>query len=229
VATLLWGIERDRLRREIERLQGLHLRTALRDPLTKLPNLQLFRERLQRLLTQGRRSGKRLAVLFLDLDRFKEVNDDFGHEVGDRLLCELARRFTASVRETDTAARRCGDEFVILLEGIAGPQDAGHVARDILRVASAPLSIQGTVLRPSVSIGIAVYPEDGLSARMLERRADEAMYSAKRLGGDRFCFASGRKLRAVPLAPVRRPGGSTRAPTPSPRVIPQASSSSLRR
>lgn len=198
VTTLLWAIERSRLRRELARLQRRRLESALHDALTGLPSLRLYRERLRQLLAQGRRTGKRLAVLFLDVDRFKQVNDDFGHEVGDRLLKELARRMAATVRETDTVARRGGDEFILLLDDIARPEHAGRVARDVLLALSSSTTIQDLVLRSSASIGIAVYPEDGTTCRSLERRADEAMYAAKRLGGGCFCFASGPST-----APVR--------------------------
>jgi len=158
--------------------------------LTGLPNLELYRERLRQLVAQGRRTGKHLAVLFLDLDGFKRVNDTCGHAAGDRLLVDVACRVSACLRETDMLARRGGDEFVILLDGVRRRADAARVARKILLRVSEPSVVLGTVLRTSASIGIAVYPEDGTEGETLERNADLAMYAAKVLGGNGISFAS---------------------------------------
>jgi len=185
-STILWAIERAKLVRELEAAQQRERHAALHDALTGLANLRLYRERFRQLLRQGRRTGKRFAVLMLDLDRFKQVNDEFGHDMGDHLLRELARRIKACVRETDTVARRGGDEFAILLDGIRRAKDADVVARKILRCIAKPVTLGGEVVRPTASIGLAVYPDAGTSFRTLEQRADVAMYTAKRAGGNAF-------------------------------------------
>jgi diguanylate cyclase (GGDEF)-like protein len=181
---LTWSIERSRRIREIERARRRERRAALHDPLTGLPNVRLYRERLRQLLAQGQRTGKRSALLFLDLDRFKEVNDSAGHARGDRLLRRVAARIRACLRETDTVARRGGDEFVVLLDDVREPTDALTVAQKILRAISRRTVVLGAVVRPSASIGIAVFPDDGRTAAALERKADLAMYRAKDRGGN---------------------------------------------
>jgi diguanylate cyclase (GGDEF)-like protein len=131
-----------------------------------------------------------VAVLFLDLDRFKEVNDRFGHAAGDRLLQEVAARLRACTRETDTVARRGGDEFVVLLDEVGDPRNAEQVARNLLECISGPCRVHGELVRPFASIGVAVFPADGREAEDLEERADLAMYAAKRAGGNRVEVAS---------------------------------------
>ena len=192
-AALRWAIEHGHLVRELESARHRELQVALHDPLTGLPTLGLYRERLRQLVAQARRSGKRLAVLFVDLDGFKSVNDTWGHAAGDRLLADVSSKMAACLRETDMLARRGGDEFVVLLDGVRGPGDAARVARKLLRRVSEPSVVLGTVLRSSASIGIAEYPEHGRRPETLERHADQAMYAAKRLGGNVFCFARGRE------------------------------------
>jgi diguanylate cyclase (GGDEF)-like protein len=182
--TVLWAIERANLIRGIERARRQEQHEALHDPLTGLANLRLYRDRFQRLLAQGRRTGKRFALLYLDLDRFKQVNDDLGHKTGDLLLRHLADGLRACVRETDTVARVGGDEFAILFDDVGGNKDAKLLARKILRRINRPWVASGTVLSPCASIGIAVFAEDGASCKALERRADAAMYAAKRNGGN---------------------------------------------
>jgi diguanylate cyclase (GGDEF)-like protein len=195
------AIEHGRLMRSLEAERCRERQEALRDPLTGLPNLELYRERLRQLVAQGRRTGKPLAVLFLDLDDFKGVNDTCGHAAGDRLLVDVSRRVAACLRETDLLARRGGDEFVIVLVGVQSPADAARVARKILLRASESCVVQGTVLRTTASIGVAVYPDDGTQEETLERNADMAMYAAKALGGNRICFASGAP-RTTGFSPV---------------------------
>jgi diguanylate cyclase (GGDEF)-like protein len=146
-----------------------------------------------------------VAVLYLDLDRFKEVNDRLGHAAGDHLLQEVAKRLRVCTRETDTVARRGGDEFVILLDDVGSSVDAERVARKILASLSDPCRVRRVFARPSASIGIAIFPADGCDGETLERRADLAMYAAKRAGGKRFVLAGDlpEEHRAVELADVR--------------------------
>lgn len=192
--SLTWAIERFHLVRELERARRREQRAALHDPLTGLPNMRLYRERLRQLLAQGRRTGKRIALLFVDLDRFKAVNDSAGHAAGDRLLQHVADRIETSIRATDTVARKGGDEFVVLLDDVRGARDAGHVARQILHRISRPAVVLGRIVRPSASIGIAVFPDHGRSGKALEQQADSAMYAAKKLGGNAVRFASASRL-----------------------------------
>jgi diguanylate cyclase (GGDEF)-like protein len=193
-----WAIERARLVRDLEEARRCDQDAALHDPLTGLPNLRLYRERFRQLLTQCRRTGKRVAILFVDLDRFKEVNDGAGHAAGDRLLEVVADRIRDCTRETDTVARRGGDEFVVLLDDVRRASDAAQVARSILRRISRPAVVSGTIVRSSASIGIAVFPDDGTSEKSLEQQADLAMYRAKRLGGSVVLLAGSRSVSALP-------------------------------
>lgn len=167
---------------------------ALYDPLTDLPNRRLFEDRLQNALALARRDDNRLALLFLDLDQFKQVNDEYGHDVGDMLLQELARRISACIRESDTVSRIGGDEFLILLHGVQTPADAFVVAETIRAMICQPVVLDavlaGLELAVSPSIGIAHYPEHGGEYRQLIRCADEAMYGAKRQGGNRSNFCA---------------------------------------
>lgn len=165
-----------------ERLQHM----AQFDQLTGLPNRLLLQERLLTALEQARVGKRRLAVLYLDLDKFKHVNDTFGHTAGDQLLQEVARRLTQCVRESDTVARIGGDEFIVLLERISKDEDAAVVATKILSSLNEPMQL-GDVKWPIMpSIGIAHYPEDATDLAQLFRRADEAMYQAKKQGGNRY-------------------------------------------
>ena len=162
------------------------------DYLTGVASHALFQERLSRALARARRNRGDFAVLFLDLDRFKAVNDTFGHGVGDLLLKAAAERLQTCVREVDTVARLGGDEFALILDGIAQEQDAVIVARRILDVFAAPIGLDGHNIRPEVSIGIATYPSCGKTGDMLLKNADTAMYHAKNLGGNEYrVYAAG--------------------------------------
>jgi diguanylate cyclase (GGDEF)-like protein/PAS domain S-box-containing protein len=161
---------------------------ALYDPLTDLPNRTLFQDRLQSALTLARREKTSVALLYLDLDQFKQVNDDHGHTVGDLLLQELANRIKACVRESDTVSRIGGDEFLVLLHRIQSPEDAFVVAETIRSMVCHPIVVEEVELLVSPSIGIAHFPAHGDDCRQLVRCADEAMYSAKREGGNRSRF-----------------------------------------
>ena len=152
------------------------------DQLTGLPNRRLFYDRLETALARLRRSQGRLSLLYLDLDKFKEVNDSFGHAAGDALLQEVARRLKTCVRDSDTVARLGGDEFVVLLESAGLAANAAAVAAKIHEALSQPVQVGPHLLQVLPSIGIAFYPEHGSSGEALLKRADEAMYLAKRGG-----------------------------------------------
>jgi diguanylate cyclase (GGDEF)-like protein/PAS domain S-box-containing protein len=156
------------------------------DQLTQLPNRMLLQERLQQSLERARASKGRLALLYLDLDKFKQVNDTLGHAAGDLLLQEVAHRLKQCVRETDTVARIGGDEFVILLDRVNNPDDSGKVAEKICKALNVPMVLKGHDWQILPSIGIANYPENATELSQLFRHADEAMYSAKKSGGNRF-------------------------------------------
>jgi diguanylate cyclase (GGDEF)-like protein/PAS domain S-box-containing protein len=162
---------------------------AHHDPLTELPNRGLFHDRLQAALVRARRNNERLAVLYIDLDGFKQVNDRHGHPVGDQLLQEVAHRIQGCLRESDTVGRIGGDEFVVLLDNIAQPEHAVAVAGKIRAAIDRPFELFGQPLRVSASIGVAVHPRHGDDNRQLIRHADEAMYAAKKLGGNRLLVA----------------------------------------
>ncbi len=173
---------------------------AHRDALTGLPNRRLLETRLEQALARSRRDGKHVACLFLDLDRFKRVNDTLGHSAGDELLVETAKRLVSCVRDIDTVgrldgrhveptvARFGGDEFIVLLEGIEREAEAARVAERIHRVFSQPLSAGGKDLHISPSIGITLFPRDGDNPETLLQNADAAMYVAKGSGSESFHF-----------------------------------------
>ncbi|HEX2122213.1 MAG TPA: EAL domain-containing protein [Thermoanaerobaculia bacterium] len=159
---------------------------AYHDALTGLPNRSLFRDRLTVALAHAKRQQAPLAVMFLDLDRFKFVNDTLGHSFGDELLRALSARLRAVVREGDTIARMGGDEFTILLTDLKRPDDAAMVAQKLLDTISHPVHLDGQELYISTSIGIALYPSDGDTAEMLLQNADGAMYRAKEAGRNSY-------------------------------------------
>jgi diguanylate cyclase (GGDEF)-like protein/PAS domain S-box-containing protein len=164
-------------------------RIANHDPLTKLPNRRLLADRLQQALVHGRRTGTQVAVCYLDLDGFKEVNDTLGHPVGDRVLEEVAKRLLAAVRGGDTVARLGGDEFVLVLGGLVGPTECVAALERLVGVVAAPYDIdQRRVTGISASIGVTLAPDDGAEPDKLVRHADLAMYAAKQEGKNRFHF-----------------------------------------
>ncbi|MEO8682490.1 MAG: EAL domain-containing protein [Vicinamibacterales bacterium] len=173
-------VSRDRSR------QMLHL--AEHDALTDLPNRLLFNDRLTRAIALARRHQRRLAVLFLDCDRFKHVNDTLGHEAGDQLLQSIARRLTASVRESDTVSRHGGDEFLILLSEVDQPGGAAQIANKIIAAVAAPHDVAQHEICLTASVGISLYPEDGQDAQTLIMHADAAMYDAKAAGRNQVGF-----------------------------------------
>ena len=168
------------------RLQMLHL--AEHDALTDLPNRLLLNDRLTRSIALSRRYGRRLAVLFIDCDRFKHINDTLGHPIGDQVLRSIAKRLTTCVRESDTVSRHGGDEFLVLLSEVDQPEAAGLIAEKIVSSIAEPHEISGHELQLTASVGIALYPEDGQDAHSLIMRADTAMYHAKNTGRNRVDF-----------------------------------------
>jgi diguanylate cyclase (GGDEF)-like protein/PAS domain S-box-containing protein len=161
---------------------------AYHDLLTGLPNRLLFKDRLNLAMAQAKRGRQKLAVMFLDLDRFKVVNDSLGHVVGDQLLQSVANRLGKCVREGDTLARLGGDEFTLLLPQVNHPEAAANTAKKILNVLARPFFISGQDHHFSASIGIAIYPDDGDSVDSLIKNADIAMYHVKELGRNSYAF-----------------------------------------
>jgi len=175
--------ERKQAEQEIRKL-------AYHDILTGLPNRSLLRDRLQQALAQARRHDRSLALLFLDLDRFKDVNDTLGHDAGDILLKMVAAKLNSCVRQSDTVARLGGDEFVILLTSVKNECDPAIVAEKVLRLLSEPFELNGKEVFTSTSVGISMYPHDATDADSLLKHADMAMYEAKEKGRGNFQFFS---------------------------------------
>ncbi len=164
------------------------LRLANHDALTDLPNRNLIQDRILQSIARAHRSNAKFAVMFLDLDKFKIVNDSFGHNTGDLLLKMVAERILACLREEDSVARQGGDEFIILLASLSAAEDSALVAKNILNALSSPFSLNGQNLSVSVSIGIAIYPHDGDQVKTLLKNSDTAMYHAKEVGRGTFQF-----------------------------------------
>lgn len=167
------AIERKRAQTQLQHMAG-------HDPLTGLPNRMLFQDRLEAALRRAQRDSERLALLYLDLDGFKEINDSLGHETGDRMLCEVAQRLTGCVRAQDTVGRMGGDEFTVLLPNIGGKADVHELVAKVRSMLMRPLELDGRVHRVGASIGAAVYPDQAFDGEHLMRLADKAMYAQKR-------------------------------------------------
>jgi diguanylate cyclase (GGDEF)-like protein len=180
---LLADKERERAAQE-ERIRH----QAYHDALTGLPNRASFTEHLEESMRRAKRAGWPLALLFLDLDLFKRVNDSLGHDAGDRLLRVAAERIRRSVREADMLFRMGGDEFTVLLEDVRGPEEAAMVATRVLEGIAEPLQLQHHEITVTASIGIALYPRDDVVGERLVKSADTAMYRAKELGRNRYAF-----------------------------------------
>ncbi|MEP9411579.1 MAG: EAL domain-containing protein [Candidatus Brocadia sp.] len=177
-------IEIEKCRRAEEKIKHM----AFHDTLTSLPNRTLFNDRLTLALAHAHRTGEMLAVMFLDLDRFKSINDTLGHTAGDLLLHEIANRLKNCIRQEDTVARFAGDEFTLLLLGINETEDVSNIASKILDAIRQPFMIREHEFYVTVSIGIATYPGDGADAETLMKNADTAMYHAKELGRNNYQF-----------------------------------------
>jgi len=172
-------------------------RLAYYDSLTKLPNRWLFQDRLSQTLAQARRENQLVGLVFLDLDRFKNINDTLGHSAGDELLKEVAHRLKSCIRRSDTIARLGGDEFVIILPAINQTEDATLIARKILQSFTPAVDLEGQEIFITTSIGIAIYPNDGQNSESLVRNADTAMYQAKERGRNNYQFFSPEMNRKV--------------------------------
>ena len=171
--------------KEVEH-QLAHL--AHHDELTGLPNRLYFKDQLEKALHAAKRHHYTMALLYLDLDGFKQINDRYGHDAGDKLLKEVAQRIKQGIREEDTIARLGGDEFIILLQQIHHPGDAALVAAHIVDAVGLPVELEGQSVTPSTSIGISIYPNDAESAAGLQKAADRAMYQAKEQGKNSYKF-----------------------------------------
>lgn len=180
------GIMRDISERKAAEAKIIHL--AHYDALTDLPNRRLVQDRIQQTIALARRSGAQFAVMFIDLDKFKSINDTLGHDAGDQLLQMVANRLTQSLRAEDTVGRQGGDEFIVLLADLNTAKDSALVAQKIVGVLSAPFVINGQDLRIGASIGIALYPQDGDDVEMLLKNSDTAMYHAKKVGRSNYQF-----------------------------------------
>ena len=173
-----------------KRMQDDMRRKAMHDPLTGLPNRAMFLESLERAVAKARRRASRFSVLFVDLDKFKDVNDTMGHHAGDELLKAVAERLTSAVRQSDLVARLGGDEFVVLIEEHGGPEEVMIVAQKVMTQMVRPVLIDWREVSVSGSIGIASFPEDGGDLDTLVKNADTAMYQAKERGRNNFQFYS---------------------------------------
>jgi len=163
---------------------------AHRDPLTGLVNRLGFNELLDQAFAQAHEGGRQIALLYIDLDGFKQINDQHSHDVGDQFLCIASRRMSACVRQNDVVARVGGDEFTIMLRGEVSMETAARLAERVLLSAREPVVIEGATLHYSASIGMSVYPVHAESKQRLMRAADEAMYHAKHSGKNQICSAS---------------------------------------
>ena len=174
---------------ELKEAQARLLRMAQCCPLTDLPNRALFSDRLKLALALAKRNQSKLALIFIDLDEFKPINDTLGHAMGDSLLQKAAQRMSACVRHSDTVARLGGDEFVVLLPVVEGPADAIAVAEKIRLALHDPFDLDGDVVQISASMGVAIYPEHGVDELTLTKSADLAMYWVKAHGRNGVCLA----------------------------------------
>ena len=180
------GIMHDITERKAAEAKIIHL--AHYDALTDLPNRRLVQDRIQNTIARVRRTQTPFAVMFIDLNRFKEINDTLGHDAGDQLLKVVAQRLSASLRAEDTVGRQGGDEFIVLLANLSAPDDSAFVAQKIINALSQPIEIHGQIILPSASVGIAVYPQDGDDVDSLLKHSDQAMYLAKDSGSGVYRF-----------------------------------------
>ncbi|HEY8976036.1 MAG TPA: EAL domain-containing protein [Burkholderiaceae bacterium] len=182
------GVVQDVTERKAQEARIEHL--AYHDGLTGLPNRTMLMDRLGQALSQAQRLEQQVAVLFLDLDRFKPINDSLGHLVGDQLLREIARRLRAALRENDTVARVGGDEFQVVVCNVAGATGAARIAEKLMRALGEPFTIEGQELHVTASLGVSLFPRDGASGELLLKFADIALYEAKGEGRNAYRFFS---------------------------------------
>ncbi|MHC4182175.1 MAG: diguanylate cyclase domain-containing protein [Planctomycetota bacterium] len=188
VRSIRYAIERNKMLKRLEQAQMRLQHLAHHDSLTDLPNRHLFYDYLDKSVARAFRHATKIAVLFVDLDKFKYVNDTMGHPRGDLLLVHVARRLVECIRESDIIARIGGDEFVVMLDAIKSEHDAAKVAQKILEAMSKGFMMEDHEHLASTSIGISLYPTDGSDVETLIRNADSAMYTAKECGGNNYKF-----------------------------------------
>ncbi len=191
----------DDIHRQMEALQESRQELehmARHDVLTGLPNRRAFQDRLEHTLARAQRSGEHFAILFIDVDNFKGINDKFGHEGGDAVLKIVALRLVATTRKADAIARLGGDEFVVLLDNPTHREDVVQIAEKLLESVRSPILHRGTALQVGFSIGISMYPQDGRTATELMAGADSAMYEAKMAGRNGFRFSTGKTQPSAP-------------------------------
>ncbi len=186
------------------------LRMSSHDTLTGLPNRSLLRERLAQATAAAERNASVVAVMYIDLDRFKNINDSLGHDAGDRVIVEIGKRLSAAVRDCDTVARHGGDEFVVVLPDLFRGEKAAIVARKLLKAIQAPMELLGQEVSVAGSVGISLYPKDGTDAETLVMNADAATYLAKDAGGNAFQFYA-HAMNALTLEHLRIEAGLRRA------------------
>jgi diguanylate cyclase (GGDEF)-like protein/PAS domain S-box-containing protein len=196
----VWSIVEDITQKK----QSEHLiwQQANFDPLTGLPNRRMFHERLNMDIKKAKHNDLPLALIFLDLDRFKEVNDTLGHDIGDLLLQDAARRLTSCVRESDTVARLGGDEFTLILRGLDDPSSVERIVNNILQKMAEPFHLKNKLAYVSASIGITIYPKDGNDIDTLIKNADQSMYASKDLGRNRRSYFT-HSMQAAALAKMQ--------------------------
>ena len=180
--------KRQRVQEKLRAQEEIFRHHAHHDMLTNLPNRTLFHDRLKQAIKQARRHGSKIGVLFLDLDHFKSINDSMGHEVGDELLIEVARRLKGQIRQTDTLARLGGDEFVIVLDGIDDNDVVVAITQNLLQSMETPIELSEQSFYVTISAGVAIYPDDGETPENLLKHADTAMYQAKDDGRNTYQF-----------------------------------------
>jgi diguanylate cyclase (GGDEF)-like protein/PAS domain S-box-containing protein len=173
---------------EVKRTEQALWHIAHHDALTGLPNRNLMYDRLQVAMSEAARADRPVALLLLDLDGFKQVNDELGHDAGDMVLTQVARILHEGVRGSDTVARYAGDEFIVILKGARDRKDVGALAKKLIDAVMQPQTIKGSTVSVGASIGIALYPAHATHSDDLIAKADEAMYQAKHLGKNRHCF-----------------------------------------
>ena len=171
--------------------RGEHIRhLAFHDALTDLPNRSLLLDRLERQIALAEREKRFFAVMFLDLDGFKLINDHHGHHIGDSVLKEVAERLKGLIRQSDTVARLGGDEFVVVLDNPTNKDEVAHIAHRVVTIINEPMEIHGAIAQVGASIGIATFPNDGDTPAALFKNADTAMYAAKVGGKNTYRFFS---------------------------------------